>query len=488
MSISASKETVIMENTVAVIGGGLVGSLQALFLAKRGFQVDLYEKRPDLRTMEQADGRSINLALSMRGRDALRELGLEDVVLQTALPMSARMIHSRSGKCSKQFYGIGGQSIYSVDRFNLNKILLSNAEACPNVKLHFDHQLVRADLENKKLSFTRTRQTLSGMVETSGLEVESNFIFGCDGAYSSVRRQMMRWGRMDYSQEYIEHGYKELSLPPASDGKFAMDETCLHIWPRGEFMMIALPNQDHSFTITVFMPFSIFNSIENKDDVLGFFSKHFEDAVRMIGTDKLVQDYFKNLTASMIAVKCQPHFMAGSTVILGDAAHAIVPFFGQGMNVGFEDCLIFYECLVQNEDNLSLAAAEYCNAHWKDTHVIADLSMYNYIEMRSHVRSTVFRVRKFIDNLVHTLFPNSFIPLYSMVAFSRIPYSEVIIRHRRQQKWVIGGLLALKVVAVGGLILLLYRLSGIHVPLKYRIVPCIFECVAKKASYTDFIP
>ena len=476
-----------METQVAVIGGGLVGSLQALFLAKRGFHVDLYEKRPDIRTLEQGDGKSINLALSLRGREALKEVGLEGIVLKYGLPMSGRMIHSISGECSKQYYGHNEQSIYSVDRLKLNKLLLSAAKACPNVNLHFEHQLVRADLNEKRLLFTRTTQTESGEVENSDLEVESNFIFGCDGAFSCVRRQMMRWGKMNYKQEYIEHGYKELNLRPASDRTFAMDQTCLHIWPRGEFMMIALPNQDHSFTVTLFMPFSVFNSIMNEDDLLAFFEKHFEDSIQLIGADELVQDYFKNPTGNLITVKCRPHFMADSTVILGDAAHAVVPFYGQGMNSGFEDCLIFYECLVRNENNLSQAAAEYYNTHWKDTHAIADLSIYNYTEMRSHVNSTWFLMRKFIDNLVHAYFPNRFIPLYSMVTFSRIPYSEVVIRHRRQQKLLDAGLLALKVMAAGGLIVLLYRLSGIHVPLKYRIIPCVFECIVKKASFVDLV-
>ena len=476
-----------MKTRVAVIGGGLVGSLQAIFLAKRGFHVDLYEKRPDIRTLEQGDKKSINLALSLRGREALKEVSLEDIVLKSALPMSARMIHSLSGECSKQYYGHNEQSIYSVNRLKLNKLLLSTAEACPNVNLHFEHQLVRADLDEKRLLFTRKTRTESGEVQNSDLEVESNFIVGCDGAFSCVRRQMMRWGKMNYEQEYIEHGYKELTLRPASDGTFAIDETCFHIWPRGEFMMIAQPNQDHSFTITLFMPFSVFNSIKNEDDLLAFFEKHFKDSIQLIGADELVQDYFKNPTGSLITVKCRPHFMADFTVILGDAAHAVVPFYAQGMNSGFEDCLIFYECLVRNENNLSQAAAEYYNTHWKDTHAIADLSIYNYTEISSHVNSRRFLVRKFIDNLVHAHFPDHFIPLYSMVAFSRIPYSEVVIRHRQQQKLLDAGLLALKAVAAGGLIVLLYRLSGIHVPFMYHIIPCVFECVVKKASYVDLV-
>ena len=471
---------VLKDTRVTVIGGGLVGNIQALFLAKRGFQVDLYEKRQDLRLLKQVEGRSINLALSFRGREPLRELGLEDVVLESALPMSARMIHSLSGKISKQYYGVGGKSIYSVDRLALNRLLLNEAEACPNVSLHFEHQLTKADLNAKKLFFTKRAQNDSGVLENAHLEVETDFIFGCDGAFSSVRRQMMRWGRMDYNQEFIDHGYKELTLPPTSDGMYAMDETCLHIWPRGDFMMIALPNQDRSFTVTLFLPVSIFNSINTEDDLIAFFSTHFQDSIGMIGADKLVQDFFHNSTGSMVSVKCKPHFMADSTVILGDAAHAIVPFYGQGMNAGFDDCFIFYECLVQNGNDLPLAAMKYNNSHWKDCHTIADLSMYNYYEMRSLVNSTTFLIKKWLDNFVHTIFPQSFIPLYSLIAFSRVPYSEVVIRHHRQQNWMRAGLLVLTAGAVGGLLFFLYRLSGIHVPLKYRIMPCVFGCVLKE--------
>ena len=462
------------EPRVAVVGGGLVGALQALFLAKRNFQVDLYEKRNDIRTVENAEGRSINLALSSRGREALRELGLEDAVLKTALPMSSRMIHSLSGELSRQYYGKKGQSIYSVDRLNLNKLLLDTAEACPNVNVYFEHQLVRANLDKKELVFSR-----QSAARPEEFQVNCNFIFGCDGVHSTVRRQMMRWDNLNYSQEYIDHGYKELTLPPSDDGNFAMDEKSLHIWPRNEFMMIALPNLDHSFTLTLFMPMSQFKSIETEEDLLAFFMKYFADSVDLIGADKLVQDYFKNPVGNLVSVKCKPHFMAESTVILGDAAHAVVPFYGQGMNAGFEDCLIFYEALQKHSNNLVAAAKDYYESHWRDTHAIADFSMINYIEMRSRVLSRTFLIRKYVDNLIHAFFPNAFVPLYSMVAFTRIPYSEIVSRHHRQQRWISNGLFALKVGMVGGLFVFLFWASGVAVPLRYRILPCVVKCFVK---------
>lgn len=459
---------------VAVVGGGLVGSVQALFLAKRGFKVDLYEKRSDIRKAGGAEGRSINLALSLRGREALKAIGLEDEILKTALPMFFRMIHSESGGLSRQPYGTKDQCIYSVDRQNLNELLLNSAEDDPNITLHFQHQLQRANLSEKKLEFLQRRDDLG---KEKVCSVKRDFIFGCDGAFSSVRRQMIRWGRMDYSQEYIEHGYKELTLPPDIDGKFAMDEKCLHIWPRGEFMMIALPNQDRTFTLTLFMPFKVFESIETEEDLLAFFMKHFEDSVAMIGVERLVQDYFKNPTGNLVSIKCKPHFMGESTVILGDAAHAVVPFYGQGMNAGFEDCLIFFECLDEMDNDLVAAATKYSRDHWIDCHTIADLSYSNYLEMRSLVRSNLFIFRKYVDNILHFLFPARFIPLYTMVAFTRMPYSKVVAKNKFQRKIVNAGMLGLGVGGLCGLLFLLYRWSGIHAPLRYRIFPCVIQCV-----------
>ena len=468
---------------VAVIGGGLVGSLQALLLAKRGFEVDLYERRKDIRSKEQVQGRSINLSLSHRGMEALKELGLENIVLKNALPMYARKIHSLTGKQSTMAYGTENQCIYSVDRQKLNKLLLDYADRNPRIRIYFQHQLVRANLGDKKLTFHQLGPKKQDTVE---LTVEKNFIFGCDGAFSSIRRQMMRWGKMDYSQEYIEHGYKELTMPPANE-TFAMDEKCLHIWPRGEFMMIALPNMDCSFTLTLFMPYSVFQSIETEENLLTFFMMHFHDSVGLIGIDRLIQDFFKNPTSSLISVKCNPHFMADSTVILGDAAHAVVPFYGQGMNAGFEDCLIFNECLVKLDNSLMLAAKRYNDIHWRDCHAIADLSMYNYLEMRSHVNHWMFWFRKKIDNMLYFFLPGMFIPLYTMVAFTRIPYSQVVSRNVWQRRFVNYGLFVIKIGAVAGLLCILYKASGIHTPLKYRILPHVFRGVVEEIQIKDIV-
>ena len=462
---------------VAVVGGGLVGSLHAILLSQRGFRVHLYESRKDMREEEEVSGRSINLALSNRGREALKAVGLEEEVLQKAIPMPARKIHAVGGKTYPVFYGAKGECIYSIDRRELNELLLTKAEEVPGITLHFEHKLSRASLEDKSLVFQ------VGTTDPKEVSVETDFIFGCDGAHSTVRRQMMRWGRLNYSQEYIEHGYKELTLPPTENGDYAVEPNFLHIWPRQEFMMIALPNLDRTFTLTLFMPFKVFDSIETEEDVLAFFTKYFPDAVDKIGVDRLFRDYFKNPIGKLISVKCYPHFMAGSTLVLGDAAHAMVPFYGQGMNSGFEDCLIFYDLLVQTDNDLVAAAQKYQDTHWSDTQTICDLSMYNYLEMRSHVTSPIFLFQKKLDGFLSRLFPRYFIPLYTMVGFTRIPYHQVVQRHTRQRKLVRRGVWFFSLSSLALLGYLLFRYSGLEMSLKYRILPCVVKCVVR--DYID---
>ena len=416
------------ESGVAIVGGGLVGCLHALYLAKHGFKVEVYEKRKDMRNPEAIDeGKSINLTLSQRGRNALAAIGCEDLVVSTAIPVYARMIHFPDGKISTQAYGKHGEAILSLDRQKLNEILLTKAEEHENVSLNFEHKLMQADFTNRTLIF----QTAEGSQKV----FNPLFTFGCDGAHSTVRQLMMRMGKMNYQQEYIEHGYKELKMSPAADGSFAMPENYLHIWPRNEFMMIALPNQDHSFTISLFMPHDKFESLKTKDDLITFFEKYFPDSIDKIGTESLVHDFFSNPTGSLVSVKCSPYNIGKHSLLLGDAAHAVVPFYGQGMNAGFEDCLVFDELLSEVGD-MEIAAQRYSDMRWKDAHAIADLSKENYVEIRSGVNTTIFWLRRHLDSIFYSLLPQSFIPPYTMVAFSRIPYHKAVEQSRWQRKMV----------------------------------------------------
>ncbi|CAG0882078.1 unnamed protein product [Cyprideis torosa] len=407
---------------VVIVGGGLVGSCNAIHFAKRGDDVTVYEARPDPRKQMEVRGRSINLALSDRGLAALRNVGLEDTILKKSVPMEGRMIHSKMGVRTPLLYGTKGQCIYSVSRRFLNEALLNAAEESSNTKVFFRHKLLHGDLEEGKL-------TLLNMDQNQEFRVETDLIIGCDGAYSAVRRQMMKRSRFNFSQTYIEHGYLELCMPPVykKDGtaEFAMEPNYLHIWPRDNFMLIALPNQDRSWTVTLFMSFQMFQPLHNEKALLAFFSEHFQDALELIGAERLCKDFFRVPAQPLVSVKCNPYHTKCS-IIMGDAAHAMVPFYGQGMNAGLEDCLIFHELMRQHSSNLQLVLKEFSRVRQPDAEAICELALYNYIEMRYLVNSKMFRIRKFMDRILYSFVPSFWVPLYTMVTFTRTPYRECI--------------------------------------------------------------
>ncbi|XP_074857485.1 kynurenine 3-monooxygenase isoform X1 [Carettochelys insculpta] len=447
--------TDIQKKKVAIVGGGLVGALNACFFAKRGFQVDMYEAREDIRVTRAARGRSINLALSHRGRQALKAVGLEEQIVARGIPMWARRIHTLSGKTYAIPYGTKSQVssslclstpalyILSVDRANLNKELLTAAEKYPNTKLYFGHKLLHGHVDSGQLTLQRPDQTST--------DVTCDLIVGCDGAFSTVRKQFMRQTRFNYSQEYIPHGYLELTIPP-KDGEFAMKQHYLHIWPRNTFMMIALPNLDKSFTCTLFMPFEDFEQLTTGDQVLDFFQAYFPDSIPLIGERELKRDYFVLPPQAMISVKCSSYHIASRCVLMGDAAHAVVPFYGQGMNAGFEDCLVFDELMEQFHNDLSACLPEFSRLRVPDDHAISDLAMYNYTEMRAHVNSTWFLFCKYVDNFLHWLMPHRVIPLYTMVTFTRIRYHEALQRWKWQTKVINRGLFIIgAAVVLGGI-------------------------------------
>ncbi|XP_065528808.1 kynurenine 3-monooxygenase isoform X2 [Lathamus discolor] len=430
---------------VAVVGGGLVGALNACFFARRGFYVDVYEAREDIRMASFTRGRSINLALSHRGRQALRAVGMEEQIVSKGIPMRARRIHTPSGKKYSIPYGKKNQYILSVDRANLNRELLTAAEKYSNTKLYFGHKLLGCNAKQGTLTIKRSDQ--------QHLEVAYDLIVGCDGAFSTVRKEFMRQTRFNYSHEYIPHGYMELSIPP-KDGDFAMEPNYLHIWPRNTFMMIALPNMDKSFTCTLFMPFEEFEKLTTGEQVLGFFQTYFPDAIPLIGERELKQDYFLLPAQAMISVKCSSYHLGSQCVLMGDAAHAVVPFYGQGMNAGFEDCLVFDELMDQFHNDLGACLPEFSRLRVPDDHAISDLAMYNYVEMREHVNSTWFIFRKHVDNFLHALMPSTIVPLYTMVTFTRIRYHEAVQRWKWQKKIINRGLFVVGAAGMGGTFLL----------------------------------
>jgi kynurenine 3-monooxygenase len=416
-----------MKPDFTVVGAGLGGSLMAILLGRAGHTVEVYERRLDPRLAGAEAGRSINLAISTRGLHALEKVGLKDEILTQAVPMQGRMIHSPSGDLSFQPYGTEGQAINSVSRAGLNIALLDAAEREPRLALHFDHRLETIDFERARVEFT----SRSGERKA----VDAGTIIGTDGAFSAVRGQLQTRDRFSYSQNYLAHGYKELYVPPGPGGSFQMERNALHIWPRGGYMMIALPNYDGSFTCTLFWPFegpNSFAAIKTEADLLRFFQATYPDAVPLMPT--LAQDFFANPTGSLVTVRCSPWYLDGKAALLGDAAHAIVPFYGQGANAAFEDCVVLDECLRAAPDNRARAFQAFEERRKVNADAIADLALANFIEMRDRVASPLFLLKKKVEKLLHGIMPQRFIPLYTMISFTRIPYAEAVARAARQDR------------------------------------------------------
>ncbi|XP_029673211.1 kynurenine 3-monooxygenase [Formica exsecta] len=416
------------KSRIAIIGGGLVGALAACFFAKRNHQVVIYEYRSDLR-MEDSSGQSINLALSFRGREALRAVGLEDILVkQHGTCMRGRMLHDKNGNLKEVLYdSVKGNCIYSISRRHLNKILLDAAEKYPNVQINFNKKLVDADLEKGKMKFLNMK---TGAIENT----ETDLIIGADGAYSKVRKIMAKRPLFNCSQTYIEHGYVELSVPSGKNNEFAMSGNNLHIWPRGEFMMTSLPNEDHTFTGNLFAPFHVLEKLKTPEALLRFCAEYFPDLLRLIGEQRLVQQFFEKEPQTLISIKCKPYHVEKTALIVGDAAHAMVPFYAQGMNAGFEDVLLLDELMECYNSDFTKILPKFSELRCDDGHAICDLAMYNYLEMRDLVMRKSFLLRKFVDKVLYMFSPNSWIPLYSSVHFTRMSFRDCIAHKEWQDK------------------------------------------------------
>ena len=415
---------------IAILGAGPVGSLLSILLAKRGHDVEVYERRPDMRRVDIPAGRSINLACSDRGFRALDLGGIGAEIREAAIPMRGRMIHDLDGELTLLPYGRDDQAIFSVSRGALNKALMTAAEEQAGVRIHFESGCRFVDTRRARMELRDESSRGWRMVDVPDL------LFGADGARSALRTSMQRGDRFDYSQDFLEHGYKELVIPPAKDGVgvrdgFAIEPNALHIWPRGKFMLIALPNQDRTFTCTLFLPFEgehSFEALDSEARVQAFFEKTFPDALPLMPT--LHDDYRENPTGSLMTVRCKPWQLGGRYALVGDAAHAVVPFYGQGMNAGFEDCRVLDECIeahtpagaAPTDTDWAAALEAYQTSRVPDGNAIADLAISNFIEMRDLVRDDRFRLKKRIGARLHEI-DEAFLPLYSMVTFSHIRYS-----------------------------------------------------------------
>jgi kynurenine 3-monooxygenase len=416
-----------MKKDTVIIGAGLVGSLLSIYLSKRGYNVKIYERRTDMRKEKIAAGRSINLALSDRGIKALEEVGIMDEIKKIAIPMHGRYIHNADGTTAYQPYGNEGQFINSVSRAELNKMLMDFAEK-NGAEIFFSQKCETINWNKKKISFEETNH------ESSTINYE--LVFGSDGAYSSARlTHQLQHDRFQYQQYYIDFGYKELNIPPGSNGEFMMEKNALHIWPRGNYMLIALPNMDGSFTCTLFFPFEgdpSFASLDTKEKLTAFFKKTFADAVPLMPT--LEEDFFTNPTSSLVTVKCFPWIRDDEFALIGDAAHAIVPFFGQGMNCGFEDCRVLNELIDKHTDNWEFILKEYQSLRKPDADAIAELALNNFIEMRDKVADPKFLLQKKIETAFSKKYPGKWIPAYAQVTFSpQIRYSDALKNSAKQE-------------------------------------------------------
>jgi len=415
---------------IIIVGAGLCGGLLALRLAQRGYQVSLYEMRGDMRLGEVDAGRSINLALSDRGLRALRLVGLEERMIEECIPMHGRMIHSVEGELRLSKYsGRQEDFINSVSRSDLNRILIEEADKHQDVSLYFDAKCTGIDIENNEVTFDQNGKTITA---------KGDVIIGTDGAGSRVRREMLSHVSDENKEDeavFLSHGYKELSIPATETGGWRIDKNALHIWPRGEFMLIALPNLDGSFTVTLFLSYNDevgFNHINSDEEIMSFFTTYFPDTLTHM--PEIVKDYNDNPVGRLGTLKCFPWQHNGKLMIMGDAAHAIVPFYGQGMNASFEDVFVFDECLDKFDDDWQQVLPYYQKLRKPDTDAIADLALDNFYEMRDHVDDKVFVKKRQIEMQLEQTFPDYY-SKYSLVTFNEhISYEQAMKQGRKQDE------------------------------------------------------
>jgi kynurenine 3-monooxygenase len=408
-----------------IIGAGLVGSLWSILLAQKGYNVSVYERRSDMRKAGYIGGRSINLALSHRGFRALERAGVAEEIRAVGIPMYKRVMHDVAGNITEQAYGKSGEAIYAVSRGALNIALVDLAEKLPNVQFFFDHRCDDIDLTTNQLDFTDTKNNISK-------SITAPLTFATDGAFSAVRATLQKRPRFNYSQQYENYGYKELTIAAGDKNSFLMEKHALHIWPRGHFMLIALPNLDGSFTCTLFLGYDgeqSFANLNTDAEINAFFDTYFADAKAMM--PHLIEEFRENPIGTLVTTRCSPWSYKATTnnsqvILLGDAAHAIVPFYGQGMNAGFEDCSVLMDFLEANDSHWDNAIKGFDAVRSTDADAIGELALRNFVEMRDKVGKPEFLLRQQIAAWLYSQFPAQFTPLYSLVTFSHTPYSEAL--------------------------------------------------------------
>lgn len=422
----------LRSETITLIGAGLNGPLLALGLVERGFKVEIYEKRPDMRRVRLSAGRSINLALSTRGIHALSEAGLWTEMRKIVIPMKGRMMHSVTSELTFQPYGKDeAEVIHSISRAELNIALMNAAEA-QGVKICFQQRCTGIALKSGELQLRGERN--DEQTEEDRIQ-ETAVVIGCDGSASAIRGEMLKLNRVNFSQQYLDYGYKELTIPAGPGGNHALETNALHIWPRGNYMLIALPNVDGTFACILFLPFDgpdSFAQLTSHSAVREFFCSRFPDALPLM--PDLADNFFANPTGAMVTIKCSPWHAEGRVLLLGDAAHAIVPFFGQGINCGFEDCTCLLDLLDCHGADWPRVFKEFEKARKVNTDAIADLAVENFVEMRDRVADPRFLLRKKVELALEARYPRVFVPKYSMVTFHRVPYTVALRRGQLQDQ------------------------------------------------------
>jgi len=416
---------------IVLIGAGLAGPLMATYLAQRGYDVDIFERRPDMRKSDLSAGRSINLALSARGIQALEDVGLYNKIEPLTIPMQGRMIHDMDGNTHLQPYGQQRHEvIHSVSRAQLNMDLMRLAEETGKVHIHFNQKLVSADLDQNDLSF---QDNITNQIEI----ISFDHVFGCDGSASVLREAIVSRTEAKYEKKPLGHGYKELTIPPSDSNGFQIEKNALHIWPRGQYMLIALPNMDRSFTCTLFFPMTgkiSFETVKKNEEIISLFKSQFPDVLNLMPT--LIDDFQKNPTGNLASVYCNPWHYDDKAVLIGDAAHAVVPFFGQGMNASFQDCSVMNDLIHLHKGNWYSIFEVFSSIQIPNGHAIADMAIENYLEMRDHVNDPKYKKRRKLELALEKQFPDEFIPRYSMVSFHQIPYAEVYKRGEKQSELI----------------------------------------------------
>ncbi len=424
------------QKTATIVGAGLVGSLWAVYLSKAGYKVTIFERRSDLRKADISAGKSINLALSVRGWKAFKTVGVDKHIEKIAIPMYGRTMHDLQGNLTYQPYGLDGQAIFSVSRAGINCTLMDIAETEGKAEIHYNQKCIGGDLDK---GIIRLKDTKTDKV----YEHQSDVVFGTDGAFSGLRmKAMLKSDRFNYSQKFIEDGYREILLPANEDGSYKLDVNTLHIWPRGRYMLIALPNEDGSFTCTLFLPFeghsASFDKLNTKEEVNTFFKDKFPDFYKLM--PEIGDQWEDHPLSSLAIIRCYP-WTVGKATLMGDAAHATVPFYGQGMNAGFEDCTVMWELMEQHKDangnhNWKIIFEKYQVQRKPDGDAVQDLSLHNYYVMRDYVADPEFLLQKRFERRIQELYPDKYLPLYSQVSFSNIRYSTAWNKGMKQDDFI----------------------------------------------------